>query len=73
MSNSHKDDDDEDWSVDTSAAAVRERQRDLTSAAASLAVNDDLELPIGRRLEKFFAFVQVIYLTKGNVWENFFF
>lgn len=49
---------DEDWSVDTSAAAVRERQRDLTSAAASLAVNDDLELPIGRRLEKFFAFVQ---------------
>lgn len=52
---------DEDWSVDTSAAAVRERQRDLTSAAASLAVNDDLELPIGRRLEKFFAFVQVHY------------
>ena len=55
-----EEEDDDFWSVDTSAAAVRERQRDLTSAAASLAVNDDLELPVGQRLEKFFNFVQVL-------------
>lgn len=48
---------DEDWSVDTSADAVKQRQTTLSMAAASLAITDDLELSEDDRLERLYSFV----------------
>ena len=49
---------DEDWSVDTSADAVKQRQTTLSMAAASLAITDDLELSEDDRLERLYSFVE---------------
>ncbi|XP_065175775.1 eukaryotic translation initiation factor 5-like isoform X1 [Sycon ciliatum] len=50
--------DDDDWSVDTSADAVKQRMASsLTTAAATLAITDDLELPEDKRLDLLEAFI----------------
>lgn len=51
-------DDDEDWGEDTSDAAVQSRMLDLTDAAKSLALNDDLEKTQQERLDIFYHFVK---------------
>lgn len=53
------DEDDLEWSADTSEAAMAARQREeLTEAVASLTMTDDLEKPINERLEMFHLFVE---------------
>jgi translation initiation factor 5 len=52
-------DDDEEWSADTSAEAVRERMQELSTNAAGLTVTADTEQPLAVRIEAFFAFVKV--------------
>lgn len=52
------DDDDLDWSVDTSESAVKERMQNLTSGAKVLTLNDDLEKTPQERLDIFFRFVK---------------
>jgi translation initiation factor 5 len=61
-------DDDEEWSADTSAEAVRERMQELSTNAAGLTVTADTEQPLAVRIEAFFAFVKVKSKTvvKGN-------
>eukprot|EP00051_Salpingoeca_urceolata_P004621 m.66389 g.66389 ORF g.66389 m.66389 type:complete len:435 (+) comp13748_c0_seq2:447-1751(+) len=54
-----EEDDDVEWSEDTSEAAMAERQRkELTAAAASLTMSDDLEKPLLERLEMFHGYVE---------------
>jgi len=47
-------DDDDDWSVDVSDAAVKERQKDLTSGVKNLTISNDIEKTSSERLEVFF-------------------
>jgi len=47
-------DDDDDWSVDVSDAAVKERQKDLTSGVKNLTISNDIEKTASERLEVFF-------------------
>eukprot|EP00128_Syssomonas_multiformis_P002928 Colp12_sorted_trinity150504_noHs@2599 len=47
---------DEDWSVDTSEEAVRARMAGLTSAAKSMALDDDVERPVNERKELLYKF-----------------
>ncbi|XP_071961779.1 eukaryotic translation initiation factor 5-like [Antedon mediterranea] len=51
-------DDDKDWSVDTSQAAVAERMKDLTDGAKGLTLNDDLEKTQAERIDIFYKYVQ---------------
>lgn len=46
--------DDDDWSVDVSDAAVKERQKDLTSGVKNLTISNDAEKSSSERLEVFF-------------------
>ncbi|XP_011674971.1 eukaryotic translation initiation factor 5-like [Strongylocentrotus purpuratus] len=52
------DDDDEEWSVDTSEEAIRERMGDLSGGAKGLTLNDDLEKTGQERLDIFYKFVK---------------
>ncbi|EDQ90180.1 uncharacterized protein MONBRDRAFT_32075 [Monosiga brevicollis MX1] len=53
------DDDDVDWSVDTSAEAVRAReQAQLSGAVTKLVQAEDQDLPLPERLEIFFKFLK---------------
>lgn len=47
-------DDDDDWCVDVSDAAVKERQKDLTSGVKNLTISNDIEKTASERLEVFF-------------------
>lgn len=47
-------DDDDDWSVDVSDAAVKERQKDLTFGVKNLTISNDIEKTSSERLEVFF-------------------
>eukprot|EP00127_Corallochytrium_limacisporum_P004236 Clim_evm181s157 gene=Clim_evmTU181s157 len=49
---------DVEWSVDVSEEAVRERQRDVSGAVASMTMTDDAEKPLEQRLEIFQDFVK---------------
>lgn len=49
---------DDDWSVDTSDAAVQERMENLTSGANRLALTDDSEKPQEERFNLFYGFVK---------------
>ena len=51
--------DDEEWSVDTSEAAVKQRMEDLSSQATNLALTSDLEKSASERVNMFFKFVEV--------------
>ena len=53
---------DDDWSVDTSDAAVQERMENLTSGANRLALTDDSEKPQEERFNLFYGFVKVCVL-----------
>ena len=50
---------DDDWSVDTSAEAVKQRMEDLSSQATNLALTSDLEKSTSERVNMFFKFVEV--------------
>jgi len=50
--------DDEQWSTDTSAAAVKERMKGLTSGVQSLAMDDDMEKPESERINIFHDFLK---------------
>ena len=52
---------DDDWSVDTSDAAVQERMGTLTSGVKGLALTDDTEKPQEERFNIFYTFVKVPY------------
>lgn len=55
-----EDDEDDDWSVDVSAEAVRARQlADLSEGVKSLALTDDAEKPEKDRMDLFYKFLQV--------------
>ena len=51
--------DDEEWSVDTSEAAVKRRMEDLSSQATNLALTSDLEKSSQDRVNMLFEFVKV--------------
>lgn len=51
---------DEDWSVDTSDAAVQARMGNLTSGVKGLALTDDTEKTQEERFNLFYAFVKVL-------------
>lgn len=50
---------DDDWSEDTSDAAVQARAGYLTSGVKSLALTDDSEKPQEERFNLFYSFVKV--------------
>ena len=50
---------DEEWSVDTSAEAVKARMEDLSSQATNLALTSDLEKSSSERVNMFFKFAEV--------------
>jgi len=52
------DGDDEQWSTDTSAAAVKERMKGLTSGVQNLAMDDDMEKPESERINIFHDFLK---------------
>ncbi|KXJ13317.1 eukaryotic translation initiation factor 5 [Exaiptasia diaphana] len=54
-SNSH---DDDEWSVDTSDAAVHQRMKDLSSGVKGLTFTDDLERPEEQRFNMFYQYVK---------------
>ena len=56
------DDDDEDWSMDTSKEAVKLRQTSLTEGASALTLTDDLDKSVAERVNIFFKFVEVCAL-----------
>lgn len=49
----------EEWSVDTSEAAVKQRMEDLSSQATNLALTSDLEKSTQDRVNMLFEFVKV--------------
>lgn len=51
--------DDDDWSVDVSAAAVKARMEDLTSGAKGLTISEDLEKTPKERADLFYTFVKL--------------
>ncbi|KAK2180558.1 hypothetical protein NP493_438g02012 [Ridgeia piscesae] len=53
------DDDDEDWGEDTSEEAVQQRMQELSSAAKTLTINDDVEKPQQQRIDILYAFVKL--------------
>ena len=53
---------DDDWSVDTSDAAVQARMGNLTSGVKGLALTDDSEKPQEERFNLFYGFVKVCVL-----------
>ena len=68
---SFQDDDDLDWSVDTSEDAVKERMQSLTSGAKGLTLNDDLEKTQQERLDIFYQFVKVTFSLHLSINQNF--
>lgn len=56
---------DEEWSVDTSEAAVKQRMEDLSSQATNLALTSDLEKSPTERVNMFFKFVENIKKEGG--------
>ncbi len=50
---------DDDWSVDTSEAAMKARMEDLSDQASSLALSSELELATKKRVDLFYKFVEV--------------
>ena len=50
---------DEEWSVDTSEAAVKQRMEDLTTQATNLAMTSELEKSSSERVDMFFKFAEV--------------
>jgi len=53
-----KEDDDDDWAVDVSEAAVLARQLDLSDGVKSLAVTEDSEKPEKDRIDLFYKFLK---------------
>jgi len=56
--NVRSNEDDDDWAVDVSAAAVKARMEDLTSGAKGLTISDDLEKSSKERADLFYAYVK---------------
>ncbi|CAI9734586.1 eukaryotic translation initiation factor 5-like [Octopus vulgaris] len=56
--------DDDDWTEDFSEAAVRERMRDLTSAAKGLTLTDDLEKTQEERMNILYNFIKQKHESK---------
>ncbi|XP_050690968.1 eukaryotic translation initiation factor 5-like [Eriocheir sinensis] len=54
--NGDADDLDDDWSLDVSEAAMKERQRGLTAGVKNLTVSNDIEKTQSERLEVFFEY-----------------
>jgi translation initiation factor 5 len=52
------DDDEDDWCEDTSAAAVRARMEELSGAAKTMTISDDLEKTPQERVDMFYSFVK---------------
>ena len=57
------DDDDDDWAVDVSDAAVAERMKDLTAGVKRLTVSNNADKSQSERLELFFNYCKVNYYT----------
>nr|CAG4634773.1 EOG090X05QT [Alona affinis] len=51
-------DDDDDWAVDVSEAAVKARMEDLTSGAKGMTISDDLEKTPKERIDLFYSYVK---------------
>lgn len=57
---------DDEWSVDTSEAAVKQRMEDLSSQATNLALTSDLEKSSQDRVNMFFEFVKAMKEELGG-------
>ena len=58
QNDSHEDEDD-DWGEDISQEAVAKRMQELTDAAKTLAMSEDLEKTANERIDLFYSFVKV--------------
>lgn len=56
---------DEDWSVDTSETAVKDRMKKLTDQASALTITSDLEKTSAERVDLFYKFVEDIKTQGG--------
>lgn len=56
---------DEDWSADTSEAAVKARSENLSEHISALALTNDAEMTSSQRLDKFFKFVDEMKKSGG--------
>jgi len=65
----YDEDDDEDWSVDVSAEAVRARQQDLSEGVKSLAINEDSEKPEKERMDIFYKMLEA-KLKNGGKYDD---
>ena len=63
-------DDDEDWGEDVSDEAVAKRMLELTDAAKSMAMSDDLEKTANERMDLFYTFVKVCVIYQLFVFSQ---
>jgi len=59
LNGSNANDDDEGWSTDVTAEAVKKRMEDLTLGGNVLTMDDDMEKPESERINIFHAFLQI--------------
>ena len=59
--NDSNEDEDDDWGEDVSEEAVAKRMQELTDAAKTLAMSEDLEKTANERIDLFYAFVKVFF------------
>lgn len=59
----------EDWSLDVSEAAMKERQRDLTAGVKNLTISNDIEKTQSERLEVFFEYCKVSVCYSCLLWS----
>lgn len=59
----HGDDDDEDWAEETTEEAQRRRMEEISDHAKNLTLSEDLEKTLEDRVNMFYNFVKVCFIS----------